>query len=258
MGGSVAMTQCPALTLSDVTISYDRRPTLERISGHFAPGSLTAIVGPNGAGKSTLLKAIMGDLRLTSGQIDIGSLSPHDVGYLPQAALLDRTFPLTVAETVLIGAWHDMGILGRLSRSSARRAEEALATVGLQGFASHTIDALSSGQFQRVLFARLIVQNSQIILLDEPFNAMDRRTTEDLLKVIRLWNDEGRTVIAVLHNYDQVRAMFDNTVILARRVVAWGATETVMTPDNLAQARMLSDQWEEQAPVVPSLEKAAQ
>ncbi len=91
--------------------------------------------------------------------------------------------------------------------------------------------ALSGGQFQRVLFARLLLQDAAIILLDEPFRAVDTKTVEDLLRLIGRWHSEGRTVIAALHDLDQVRAHFPKTLLIAREVVAWGPTKQVLTAE---------------------------
>jgi zinc/manganese transport system ATP-binding protein len=238
----------PVLRLNGVTVAYGRHPAVRNVSGTFAPGSLTAIAGPNGAGKTTLLKALMGELPLASGTIERGGLSVRDFGYLPQAAEIDRTFPLTVADTVLLGAWREAGAFGAISADMAGRARDALAAVGLDGFERRAIGSLSAGQFQRVLFARLLLQDAKIILLDEPFTAVDARTTSDLLDIVRSWHAERRTVIAVLHNFDQLKAHFPETLLLAREMIAWGATASTVTGANLLHARAIADRWDEDAP----------
>jgi zinc/manganese transport system ATP-binding protein len=236
--------------LDNVTVAYGRRPAVKGISGAFAAGSLTAIAGPNGAGKTTLLKALIGELPLASGRIDRSGASVRDFGYLPQVAEIDRSFPLTVADIVLFGAWRETGAFGGVNKALAERAEGALAAVGLTGFERHCIGALSAGQFQRVLFARLFLQDARIILLDEPFAAIDSRTTDDLLKIISRWHEEGRTIVAVLHNFDQVRAHFPDTLLLAREAIAWGPTASVVTAANLRRAQALAENLEEDATVV--------
>ncbi|MDY0308928.1 MAG: ABC transporter ATP-binding protein [Castellaniella sp.] len=238
----------PAIRLHDVTVSYDRHPAVHHVSGVFNQGSLTAIVGPNGAGKSTLLKALMreGGQRI-EGRIDRGGLSSRDFGYLPQAAAIDRRFPLTVADVVLLGGWHVFGAFGGMTRVLADQARQALAIVGLEGLERRRIETLSSGQFQRVLFARLILQNAKVILLDEPFTAIDARTVHDLLAIVLRWHEEGRTVIAVLHDFEQVRAYFPSTLLLARRVIAWGCTQTALTDARLREAHALAQGWDERA-----------
>ncbi|NWD66102.1 ABC transporter ATP-binding protein [Pseudomonas gingeri] len=239
----------PAIRLDNVTVAYERHPAVHHLSGGFAPGSLTAIVGPNGAGKSTLLKAVMGELPLSSGSIDRGSLTARDFGYLPQAAEVDRHFPLTVADTVMLGAWRETGAFGGISAAAAARGRQALVTVGLDGFERRSIGALSAGQFQRVLFARLLLQDTRVIILDEPFTAIDARTTADLLRVVQNWHADGRTVIAVLHDFDQVRAHFPQTLLIARQAVEWGETAEALSSANLLRARAMAENWEESAPI---------
>lgn len=237
----------PLIRLDNLTVAYDRHPAVHHVSGSFASGSLTAIAGPNGAGKSTLLKAIVGELRPAEGSIDRGALSRNDFGYLPQAADINRRFPISVADTVMLGAWKNAGAFGQFSRKDAKRAHEALGIVGLSGFENRHIGALSAGQFQRVLFARLLLQDARVILLDEPFTAIDQRTTRDLLNLVLRWNREGRTVIAVLHDFEQVRSYFPETLLIARELVGWGRTEDVMSATNLIKARAMAERWDEEA-----------
>ncbi|MGV6393213.1 zinc ABC transporter ATP-binding protein AztA [Pseudomonas caspiana] len=232
-----------AISLKDLTVAYERRPAVHHITGCFETGSLTAIVGPNGAGKSTLIKAIAGTMKPAAGKVDRGNLATRTLGYLPQAAEIDRSFPLSVADTVAMGAWRSMGAFRGLGRDAARRTREALQAVGLEGFESRSIGSLSSGQFQRVLFARLLLQDSAVILLDEPFTAIDARTTRDLLELVRGWHEQGRTVIAVLHDIDQVRQHFPQTLLMAREAIAWGATADVLNAVNLRKARNMAEFW---------------
>ncbi|MDE1993439.1 MAG: ATP-binding cassette domain-containing protein, partial [Rhizobiaceae bacterium] len=166
-----------AIRLDNVTVAYERHPAVHHVTGTFQLGSLTAIAGPNGAGKSTLLKAIIGELKPVDGLIDRGHLARGDFGYLPQAAEIVRRFPISVADTIMLGAWKTSGAFGRFSKEDAERARDALAAVGLSGFERRHIGSLSAGQFQRVLFARLLLQDARVILLDEPFTAIDQRTT---------------------------------------------------------------------------------
>ncbi|WP_213881424.1 ABC transporter ATP-binding protein [Pseudomonas sp. dw_358] len=232
-----------AIELSNLTVTYERRAAVHHISGRFAAGSLTAIVGPNGAGKSTLIKALVGVMKPAEGRVDLGQVSSRTIGYLPQAAEIDRSFPLSVADTVAMGAWGQIGALFGVTRRQAERSLEALAAVGLDGFAERSIGSLSSGQLQRVLFARLLMQDAKVIVLDEPFTAIDARTTEDLLRLVNTWHQQGRTVIAVLHDLDQVRQHFPQTLLMARSTIAWGETATVLTKDNLRRARNMAESW---------------
>jgi len=237
------------IQLRDVSIAYERHPAVHHLDGAFAPGSMTAVAGPNGAGKSTLLKALVGEISLATGIIDRGALVPTDIGYLPQAAEIDRRFPLTVGETVLMGAWRQAGAFGAISARSVSDARRALGAVGLSDFERRSIASLSAGQFQRVLFARLLLQDAKVILLDEPFTAIDARTTRDLLKIVQGWHREGRTVIAVLHDFEQVRAHFPQTLLLAREPIAWGPTASTMTSANLQRAQEMAEQWDENATI---------
>jgi zinc/manganese transport system ATP-binding protein len=238
----------PAIRLHDVTVTYDGHPAVHHVTGVFASGSLTAIAGPNGAGKSTLLKALIGEVTLATGSIEVQNLSRRDIGYLPQAAEIDRRFPLTVADTVALGAWRRTGAFGALASASALKSRQAIAAVGLEGFERRQIGSLSAGQFQRVLFARLLLQDAPVILLDEPFTAIDARTTSDLLAVVRRWHQEERTVIAVLHDFGQVRVHFPDALLLARELIAWGPTQSTMDPVNLLKARTMAERWDDDAP----------
>jgi zinc/manganese transport system ATP-binding protein len=232
--------------LHNVTVSYRRHPALHHISGQFAAGSLTAVLGPNGAGKSTLLKSILGLLPLSGGNVKVGLPRQH-IAYLPQIAEIDRQFPLTVQDCVALGFWNAAGAFQAIDAAQQQRIALALQAVGLSGFEHRTIGTLSSGQLQRVLFGRLLVQNADLILLDEPFNAVDSRTTADLLRLVQHWHQQGKTIIAVVHDDAQVQQFFPSTLLLARQVVAWGPTTETLTPEHLARARQMSVAWDENA-----------
>ncbi len=238
-----------AIVLNDLTLGYDGHPAVHHLSGVFAAGSLTAVVGPNGSGKSTLLKGITGMLHPLGGRIDRGGLKTSRIAYLPQQAEIDRSFPITVLDTVALGLWHRVGMFGGMKPGQWQQARQALAAVGLDGFERRPIGNLSAGQFQRVLFARLLLQDCPVILLDEPFTAIDARTTADLLGVVQGWHAENRTIIAVLHNFEQVRSYFPRTLLIAREPIGWGATAEILTPENLQNARRMSEAWDESAEV---------
>jgi zinc/manganese transport system ATP-binding protein len=236
-----------AVVFRDLTLTYERHPAVHHLTGALAHGSLTAIVGPNGAGKSTLLKGIVGQMRPAEGIIERADLGRGGIAYLPQHAEIERRFPISVLDTVLLGHWRRIGWAGAADDAMREAARRALAAVGLEGFERRAIETLSAGQFQRVLFARLIVQDADLILLDEPSAAVDWRTSEDLLDLVESWHRERRTVAAVLHDLDQVRAHFPDTLLMARECVAWGATREVVTADNLRRARRMSEAWSAEA-----------
>jgi len=212
--------------LRDVTVRYGRRVALEAVSGEFASGSLTAVVGANGAGKSTLLAAIAGVVRPAAGVV---SRAARRLAYLPQLAALDRDYPLSVTELITLGGWREFGAFRSPGIALRARAAAAAETVGLAGRLARPIGELSAGELQRALFARLMLQDAAVILLDEPFAAVDAQSMSMLLDQVTRWQREGRTVIAVLHDLDLVRSRFPSTLVLARRCLAWGKTEAALS-----------------------------
>ena len=235
-----------ALALRNLTLGYDRHPAVHHLDAHIAAGSLTAVVGPNGAGKSTLLKAITGALSPLHGRIEV---TAGRTAWLPQLAEVDRSFPLSVRDFVAMGLWARIGAFGAVRAADRTKVGEALAAVGLTGFETRGIDALSGGQMQRVMFARLLLQDADLILLDEPFTAIDARTVADLIGIIHRWHGEGRTVIAVLHDMETVRAHFPQTLLLAREKIAHGPTAEVLTAENLFRARQMCERFDDRAAV---------
>ena len=233
-----------ALRLVDLTVSYDRHPAVHHVSAEIPAAEMTAIVGPNGAGKSTLLKALLGLAPRIEGRIEC---TAERIAYLPQQAEIDRTFPISVFDTVLLGRWSRFGAFGKAAKSDVHDAQHAIEAVGLGGFERRPIETLSVGQFQRVLFARLLLQDADLVLLDEPFAAIDSRTVADLMDVIRRWRRENRTVVAVLHDLDQVKRDFPNSLLLARELVDAGPTARVLSAENLLRARAMAEAWDEQA-----------
>jgi zinc/manganese transport system ATP-binding protein len=232
---------------SDVTLGYDRHPAVHHLSGEVAESALLAVVGPNGAGKSTLFRGVAGILKPLAGAISLCGLDARDIAYLPQTADIDRSFPITVFDFVGTGLWRATGLFGGIGATERARIDRALAAVGLTGFENRTIGTLSGGQMQRLLFARVLLQDARLIVLDEPFNAIDARTAADLLMLVKHWHTEGRTVMAALHDIDLVAAHFPETLLLAREVVAWGATGDVLTSDNLAEARRMCEAFDDSA-----------
>ena len=212
----------PCLVFKDLTLGYSRHPAVHHLSGTVATGSLTAVVGANGSGKSTLMKGIVGVLKPMDGTIV--NVRDARIAYLPQQSELDRTFPARVVDLVSLGVWPKRGLLGRFTDEDRASVSKALSAVGLEGFEKRPIDTLSGGQLQRALFARVLVQDAEIILLDEPFNAMDAKTVVDLIALIKRWHGESRTVMVVVHDLNLVREHFPETLLLARQPVAWGDT----------------------------------
>ena len=208
------------------------------------------MLGPNGGGKSTLLKGISGAIKPLDGQIHL----TQPVAYLPQSAEIDRSFPINVFDLVAMGLIPSSGLMGRVSRKDNERVTQALAKVGLVGFEERAIGTLSGGQMQRALFARLILQDAPIFLLDEPLTAVDEKTATDLIGLLRDWHQQGRTIITVLHDLALIRREFPESLLLARDVIAWGASEAVLTETNLQRARHMAEAHD---PFAAACERAA-
>ena len=242
------MTLAP-IRFDDVTIAYDRHPAVHHVSGSFDPGSLTAITGPNGAGKSTLLKALVGELPLAEGSIDRGGLTIQDFGYLPQAADIDRRFPITVADTVMLGAWRETGAFGGSTRRPPPRRDKRswrsdwrdLSVAILVRFPPANSSACSSpGSYSKT---------PRSSFWTNPLRQSTRAPRATSWRSLRTWHHDGRTVIAVLHDFDLVRANFPQTLLLAREAIDWGATEVALSPTNLLRTRAVAENWNENAPV---------
>jgi zinc/manganese transport system ATP-binding protein len=234
------------LQFRNVTLGYDRHPAVHHLSGEVASGALIAVVGPNGAGKSTLFRGLVGILKPLAGSIERG-LDIRDIAYLPQTADIDRSFPISVFDFVGTGLWRSTGFFGGIGKAARGKIAQALASVGLTGFENRTIGTLSGGQMQRLLFARVLLQDAAMIVLDEPFNAIDSKTSADLLALVQRWHSEKRTVLAALHDMDLVRANFPETLLLARGKVAWGSTPEALTAENLTEARRMCEAFDDGA-----------
>jgi len=176
-------------------------------------------------------------------------LKTNQIAYLPQLMEIDRNFPISVLDVVILGLWRSIGMFGGMKKALWKKTDEALQTVGLAGFESRPISDLSGGQFQRVMFARMLLQESPVVVLDEPFTSIDSQTTLDLFEVIKRWHAENRTIIAVLHDFNQVRAYFPQTLLLARELIGWGETERILVDENLQRSRRMSEAWDESAPI---------
>jgi zinc/manganese transport system ATP-binding protein len=223
--------------LQNICFCYRDEVALQDVTLTIPPHSLMAIVGGNGAGKTTLLNILSG---LTKPSRGCFVISPGaNVAYLPQQSRLDRDFPLQVRDVVAMGFWQRNGLFRRLSAEQGDTIDEALDTVGLEGLGGRNLNTLSGGQLQRVLFARLMVQNGDILLLDEPFAALDEPTIEALMELLQTWHAQGKSIITVLHDLNLVRRYFPQAALLARRLVAFGPTPDVLTPHHLTQAAFM-------------------
>lgn len=216
----------PPVTLTNVSVGYHSQPVLEGIDWTIEGGSMTALIGPNGGGKSTLLKTIAGELTSLAGRI-VGN-DRDRIAYLPQTVSFDRDFPIAVRDVVAMGLWRRLGPFGRIGKREGADVESALAAVGMAGWEQEPIGTLSGGQLQRILFARLMLLDAPIILLDEPFAGIDNETVATIMDLIRTWHQDGRTVLAALHDLDQVRSSFPLAIRLEGARAVSGTTEDVL------------------------------
>ncbi|EJF81344.1 Probable siderophore transport system ATP-binding protein YusV [Candidatus Bartonella washoeensis] len=209
------------LHFDSATLGYMNKIAIKSFSAKLLAGSLVAITGDNGSGKSTLLKAIAGFIKPMSGKIT--KPKKNRIAYLPQQCDIDRTFPIDVEALIKTGLWSFCG-LWKSQRPYQYKIQNALEMVGLSKLATRSLDALSGGQLQRALFARIIVQDADIILLDEPFNGVDRNTQKDLLALITHWQQQGRTILTALHNPLIVQKHFPQMIQIQEQNAFYGET----------------------------------
>lgn len=235
-----------SIQVDNVTVNFRHSPAIHHIDITFNANEMWAILGPNGAGKSTLLKTIMGLIKPDSGKIHWYNLRRSDIAYLPQQSDIDRSHPMSVFELTAMGLWYEIGFFKAINDILKQRIHAVLDLVGMSNFINRPIAQLSNGQFQRVLLARMLVQNAKVLLLDEPFNAVDAATTCALLDIIKAYQHSQQcTVITVLHDYQQVQSYFPLSLLLARKVVAAGNTNEVLTDKYLQQAITTMQQREQ-------------
>ena len=228
------------LRFRQLTVRYGATPALSDLTLDIPCGSSTAILGPNGAGKSTLLRAILGWQVLAAGEIRLGDAHPQHalprLAYLPQRQAVDWDFPITVRGVVEQGRYAVLKLFSRLSADDLRHVERALEELGLTELAERQIRMLSGGQQQRVFLARALAQGADIFLLDEPFAGLDLFACEELTHILRAWEQQGRTVLAAMHDLELARRTFTHGVLLDTTLVASGPIADVLSPANIDRA----------------------
>src|SRR5689334_5792754 len=205
-------------------------------------GELVGVIGAIGAGKSTLIKTSLGMLRPWTGSITVAG-APGDsraarlaMGYVPQREVVNWDFPVTVADVVMMGRTPRLGLFGFPGAADRQAVAEALAQVGMQGFADRQISELSGGQQQRVFLARALAQGGRVLLLDEPLNGVDLTTQEDIGTLLRQQCAAGGTVLLATHDLELAAEWCTQIVLVNHAICAAGPPAEVLRPDTLRAA----------------------
>jgi ABC-type Mn2+/Zn2+ transport system ATPase subunit len=231
-----AASRRPLIRFDEVALGYGGERVVERLSFAVAEGDLLGIVGPNGAGKSTILKAMLGILRPAAGAIVYEAEVHRDLrfGYVPQRHTLDHIYPLDVRAVVRMARYPRAGLLRRPGRDGERAVDAALEAVGLAGLAARQLSELSGGQRQRALIARALATGANVLVLDEPTDGMDLKSTHAILGLMRRLHSEDRiTVVFVSHQLNEVANYVDRLLLIDEGRYDFGPVETVLTAENL-------------------------
>ena len=212
----------PAISIHNLNFAYTGTPVLENIQLDVAEGDFIGIVGPNGGGKSTLLKLMLGLLQPESGELRIFGQTPRRsverIGYVPQYANFAKDFPISVWETVLLGRLTPRRWFGGHSQKDKRLAEQALRETEIWELRARPIGALSGGQLQRVLIARALASQPDILLLDEPTASVDVRAEKTIFELLRHLN-QRMTIIVVSHDVGFISDYVNRVACLNRKLV---------------------------------------
>ena len=223
----------PAIEVRNVWAGYGSHTALKGITFSIEPGCLAGLVGPNGSGKSTLLRVILGLHRPWRGEARVfGGPSTQQrgrIGYMPQSEVVDWSFPVTAFDVVLMGRYGRLGLLKKPGRRDREIAIQALEQVGMVDRARRRIGELSGGEQRRVLIARALAQEAEVLLLDEPFAGLDASAQHDLLRLFEHLRGSGCTLFVATHDLSCVASAFDHAVFLNRRVIAFGPLSQVFT-----------------------------
>lgn len=231
-----------AISVQNVTVRYGDVLALDDVSMRVEGGSVTGLVGMNGSGKSTLFKTIAGMIRPEAGEVLIDSVTPARarrtgvMGYVPQSEDVDWTFPVSVRDVVTMGRYGRMGPSRRASADDRAAVDEALERVELTDLADRQIGQLSGGQKKRAFVARGIAQGAQILLLDEPFAGVDKRSEATIVRLLRELAADGCALLVSTHDLHALPSLADDAVLLLHRVVFHGPVSDALQPANLARA----------------------
>lgn len=225
----------PLIISDGCCVHFGDVPALEGVDFSINKGKKVAVVGPNGGGKSTLFNALAGLIPLTDGSLTIEGKNPEEargtVSYVPQKDLINWNFPLSVKQVVEMGLINKK-TLNIFSRKKINtKIEDALKNVGLFEKMNENIKSLSGGQLQRVLIARALVQDADILLLDEAFSAVDVGAQEDIMQLINSINLDGKTILIATHDVNNLEDKFDEVLCLNKHCCAYGDPSEVLTPE---------------------------
>lgn len=229
------------LEIRNLTLGYPGLTLFRNLSLDISAGSSLAVLGANGAGKSTFVKLLLGLQKPLSGRISWPGGRPHEIGYLAQMSEFDRRFPLRLRDLAAMGAWRGLGLWSGLDRKGRLRVDAALDEVGVRDIADRPLHTLSGGQLQRALFARVILQDAPLVLLDEPFAAVDQTTEAHLLTLIDRWRDQGRAVVLVVHDLSSVLDRCSEALLLGGGNANHGRVEDILTPERLVAQNYMSE-----------------
>jgi ABC-type Mn2+/Zn2+ transport system ATPase subunit len=227
-----------------LSIRYDYFTIISNLSFLIHSGEMVVLMGPNGSGKTTLLNTLAGLHLLYQGSFGMVDACDKEykqqkhrcLAYLPQRNGLDRFFPMSVLQIVRMGIWPSLGLLQRFSREDHEKVDHALEKVRLSAYRNRPISCLSGGQFQRMLFARMMVQDSEILLLDEPFSGIDEETINELMVFLMQWSEQGKMILLSQHSRGQVLRFFTHALLLGKNLHYWGSPKDVLTDENFSHA----------------------
>lgn len=232
----------PSISIKDLSVSYGEVNALIGASLDLPEGKVVGLVGMNGSGKSTLFKAIMGMVKAHSGSIEVFGEDPvlarrrGSIAYVPQSEEIDWSFPISVKDVVLMGRYGKMGPARRASSQDHAAVKDALAKVELSEYADRQIGQLSGGQRKRAFLARAIAQEARILLLDEPFAGVDKKSEATIIRLIKNLANQGATVLVSTHDLLALPQLADESILLMRKVLIYDTTQKVLQPNNLALA----------------------
>jgi len=226
------------LDISNVSVNYPSRLALDGVSASLKSGQIAGVMGPNGGGKTTLLKCIAGILSPDEGKIEWGGSDAHSsqmsLSYIPQRGEIDWDFPITVEQVVAMGVAAKLPFYKGISAQLQAQIDNALRTMGMWDLKKNHIRELSGGQQQRMFLARALAQNADLFLLDEPFNGLDAKATDQLIEQLQSLASTGVMVVLVHHELSNASSILDSVLLLNQKVIAQGRPEEVLSDANLS------------------------